>query len=114
MKAMVGDRGLADLAGIHFLRGNVLARMSRLPEAEAEFAEEVRNFPWYADAWQALAMARASQNRVPEARKTIDEMIRTNASPQAYTVAVRTLTILGDTAGASRYRSEGARRYPRS
>ncbi len=114
VKALVGDRGLADLAGIHFLRGNVLARMSRLPEAEAEFAEEVRNFPWYVDAWQALAMAHASQNSVPEAKKTIDEMVRTNGSPQAYAVAVRTLTILGDTAGASVYRSEGARKYPRS
>ena len=113
VKALVGERGLADLAGIHFLRGNVLARMSRLPEAEAEFAEEVKNFPWYVDAWQALAMAHASQNRVPEAKKTIDEMVRKNGSPQAYAVAVRTLTILGDSAGASTYRSEGARKYPR-
>ena len=78
VKALVGDRGLADLAGFHLLRGTVLTRMSRLPEAEAEFAEEVKNFPWYVDAWQALAMARASQNRVPEAKKTIEEMIRTN------------------------------------
>jgi choline-sulfatase len=112
VKAMFGERGLADLAGFHFLRGNVLARMNRLPEAEAEFAEEVRSFPWYVDAWPALAMARASQNRVPEAKKTIDEMIRANGSPQAYALAVRTLTILGDTAGASRYRSEGAGKYP--
>jgi arylsulfatase A-like enzyme/Tfp pilus assembly protein PilF len=112
VKTLVGERGLADLAGFHFLRGNVLARMNRLPQAEAEFAEEVRNFPWYVDAWPALAMARASQNRVPEAKKTIDEMVRTNGSSQAYALAVRTLTILGDTAGASRYRSEGARKYP--
>ena len=110
---MAGERGLADLAGFHFLRGNVLARMNRLPEAEVEFAEEVRHFPWYVDAWPALAMARASQNRVPEAKKTIDDMVRTNGSPQAYALAVRTLTILGDTAGASRYRSEGARKHPR-
>jgi hypothetical protein len=59
-------------------------------------------------------LARASQNRVPEAKKTIDEMVRTNGSPQAYAAAVRTLTILGDTADASRYRSEGARKYPGS
>ena len=58
-------------------------------------------------------MARASQNRVPEAKKTIDEMVRTNGSPQAYALAVRTLTILGDTPRASAYRSEGARKYPR-
>jgi arylsulfatase A-like enzyme/Tfp pilus assembly protein PilF len=113
VKALVGDRGLADLAGFRLLRGNVLARMSRLPEAEAEFAEEVKNFPWYVEAWQALAMAHASQNRVSEAKKTIDEMVRTNGSPQAYDTAVRTLTILGDTARASVYRSEGARKYPR-
>jgi tetratricopeptide (TPR) repeat protein len=112
VKALVGERGLADLAGFHFLRGNVLARMNRLPEAEAEFAEEVRSFPWYVDAWPALAMARASQNRVPEAKATIDEMVRTNGSPQAYALAVRTLTFMGDAAGASRYRSEGARKFP--
>jgi choline-sulfatase len=112
VKALVGDRGLADLVGFHLLRGNVLARMSRLPEAEAEFAEEIKNFPWYVEAWQALAMAHASQNRVSEAKKTIDEMVRTNGSPQAYDMAVRILTILGDTARASAYRSEEARRYP--
>ncbi len=112
VKATFGERGLADLAGFHFLRGNILARMNRMPEAEAEFAEEVRSFPWYVDAWPALAMARASQNRVPEAKKTIDEMVRANGSPQAYALAVRTLTILGDTAGAARYRSEGAEKYP--
>ncbi len=114
VKALVGDRGLADLAGIHFLRGRVLARLNRLPEAELEFAEEVKNFPSYVDAWQALAMAHASQNRVSEAKKTIDEMVRANGSPRAYATAVSTLTILGDSAGASRYRSEAARRYPRS
>lgn len=113
VKALVGERGLADLAGYHFLRGNVLARMNRVPEAEAEFAEEVRSFPWYVEAWQALAIARASQNRVPEAKKTVDEMVLTNGSPQAYAMAVRTLTILGDAAGASRYGSEAARKFPR-
>jgi arylsulfatase A-like enzyme/Flp pilus assembly protein TadD len=114
VKALVGERGLADLAGIHFLRGNVLARMNRLPEAEAEFAEEVKSFPWYVDAWQALALARASQNRVPEAKKTIDEMVSANGSPQAYAAAVRTLTALGDAAGASRYGSEAAGKYARA
>ena len=114
VKTLVGDRGLADLAGIHFLRGNILARMSRVPEAEAEFAEEVRSFPWYLDAWQALALAKASQKRVPDAKNTIAEMVRTVGSPQAYAVAVRTLTILGDAAGASAYRSEGAGKFPRS
>ena len=115
VKAQVGEKGLADLVGFHKLRGNILARMGRLPEAEAEYAEEVRSFPWFVDAWQALAMARASQNRVPEAKETIAEMmVRTNGSPQAYAVAVRVLTALGDTAGAARARSEGARRYPGS
>jgi choline-sulfatase len=112
VKTLVGERGLADLAGFHFLRGNILARMNRMPEAETEFAEEVRSFPWYVDAWPALAMARASQNRLPEAKRTVDEMVRANPSPQAYALAVHTLTILGDTAGAARYRSEGAGKYP--
>jgi tetratricopeptide (TPR) repeat protein len=113
VRALVGEQGLGDLAGFHLLRGNVLARMNRLPEAEAEFAEEVKNFPWYVDAWQALALAHASQNRVPEAKKTIDEMVRQNGSPEAYAVAVRTLTILGDAAGASVYKTEEARKFPR-
>lgn len=112
VKALVGERGLEDLAGFHFLRGRVFARSHRVREAEAEFADEVRNFPWYLDAWPALAMVRASQSGVPEARKTIDEMVRANGSPQAYAVAVRTLTLLGDTAGASHYRSEAAGKFP--
>ena len=114
VRALVGERGLSDLAGYHFLRGNIFARMNRLTEAEAEFAEEVRRFPWYVDAWQALAMAHASQNELPEARRTVDEMVLSSGSPEAYAAAVRTLSALGDAAGASRYRSEGNRKYPGS
>jgi tetratricopeptide (TPR) repeat protein len=112
VRDLTGERGLADLAGFHFLRGNILARMHRLSDAEAEFAEEVRRFPWYVEAWQALAMAHASQNELPEAKNTIDEMVRASGSPESYAAAVRALTVLGDAAGASRYRSEGSRRYP--
>ncbi|HTS02227.1 MAG TPA: sulfatase-like hydrolase/transferase, partial [Thermoanaerobaculia bacterium] len=112
IRTLAGEEGLADLAGFHFLRGSILARMNRLSDAEAEYAEEVRRFPWYVNAWQALAMTHAAQNEIPEAKRTIDEMVRLGGSPEAYAAAVRALTALGDAEGAARYRSEGARRYP--
>ena len=111
LKAKVGEKGLADLTGYRFLRGNLLGRLGRWDEAEKELAEEARLFPHYLPAWQTLVFVRASRGRPAEARKTVDEMVAAAEGPAAYMAAVDLLTRMGDAEGAARYRAEGARRF---
>ena len=111
VKAKVGEKGLADLTGYRFLRGNLLGRLGRWEEAEKELAEETRLFPQYLPAWQTLVVVRASRGRTADARRTVDEMVAGAGSPGAYMAAIDMLTKLGDAEGAARYRAEGARRF---
>ncbi len=114
VRQMAGERGLLDLAGFHFLRGNLLGRLNRFDEAEAEFKMEVEKFPRYLPGWQALAMIRASRNRMPEAKAVLSEMVRVVASPDAYAAAIEVSNRIGDQAGAAAFVAEARKRYPRS
>jgi tetratricopeptide (TPR) repeat protein len=111
VKAKVGEKGLADLTGYHFLRGNLLGRLGRWEEAEKELVLETRLFPQYLPAWQALVFVRASRGRPAEARKTVEEMVAAADGPGAYMAAIEMLTRMGDAEGAARYRAEGTRRF---
>jgi len=111
LRETVGERGLDDLAGYRFLRGNLLGRLGRWEEAEAEILEETRRFPGYVPAWQTLVLLQASRGRGAEARKTVDEMIAAAEGPAAYAAAAELLERLGDAAGAARLRA-GARVGP--
>lgn len=111
VKAKVGEKGLADLIGYRFLRGNLLGRLGRWEEAEAELAEETRLFPQYVPAWHTLVFVRATRGRSAEARRTVEEMVAAAASPSAYAAAADLMAQMGDEAAARRYQAEGARRF---
>ena len=111
VRARVGERGLGDLIGFHFLRGNLLGRLNRWEEAEAELVEETRKFPQNLLGWQTLAFVYADRGRVPEAKKAVDGMVEAVPTPAAYEAAVRLLERMGDATGAVRFRAEAARRF---
>ncbi|HQQ76784.1 MAG TPA: sulfatase-like hydrolase/transferase [Thermoanaerobaculia bacterium] len=100
------------LAGLHLLRGDVLARMGRPKEAEAEFREELRAYPTTLKAWSSLVILYATQNRTADARKAIEEMVAAAPGVDAYLAAYQTLSVLGDRAGAERWKQEGLKKYP--
>jgi choline-sulfatase len=100
------------LAGLHLLRGDVLARMGRPKEAESEFREELRAYPTTLKAWSSLVILYATQNRTADARRAIEEMVATSPGVDAYLAAFQTLSVLGDRAGAERWKQEGLRKYP--
>lgn len=106
LRETVGERGLDDLAGYRFLRGNLLGRLGRWEEAEAEILEETRRFPGYLPAWQTLVLLRASRGRGEEARRTVDAMVAAAEGPSTYVAAAELLERLGDAAGAARLRAE--------
>ncbi len=112
LRAKVGERGLGDLIGFHFLRGNLLGRLNRWAEAEAELLQETRQFPQNLNGWQTLALVYANRGRVPEARKVVDAMVEAVNSPAAYAAADDLLTKMGDAPGAARVRTDAVRKFP--
>ncbi len=100
------------LPGLHLLRGDVLARMGRHAEAEAEFREELHAYPTTLEAWTSLVILYASQNREADAHRTVEEMVAASPGVDAYLAAFRTLSILGDRVAAERWKREGLKKYP--
>jgi arylsulfatase A-like enzyme/Flp pilus assembly protein TadD len=100
------------LFGLNFLRGDVLARLGREREAETAFQLEIRDFPFSAQAWTALAVLHASQGREEQARRTLEELVARVQTPEAYFAASRTLEVLGDPESAAQLRKRGRRLFP--
>jgi len=111
VREKVGEKGLADLAGYRFLRGNILGRLGRWEEAEAELVAETRLFPRYSPAWQTLAVLLASRGRGAEALRTVAGMLEADPSPGTFSAGAELLAKMGDAAGAERVRAEAARRF---
>ncbi|HUM03078.1 MAG TPA: tetratricopeptide repeat protein, partial [Thermoanaerobaculia bacterium] len=56
-----------EVRNLHFVRGEILRRLGRLIEAEAELREEIRVSPGNPDAWAALAAVCAAEGRLADA-----------------------------------------------
>ena len=104
-------RGLPP-AGLHLLKGDILARLNRHSEAEAEFRAEVRAFPATYQAWESLVLLLAAQGRPADARAAVSEMIATVPGVDSYLSAIRALAVVGDAASAAHWQREGLARYP--
>jgi choline-sulfatase len=100
------------LRGLHILRGEILRRMKRLIEAEAEFRQETRLFPNDLDAYGALADLYAAEGRRADARETLWRMIAANPTPKAYALGMKTLKVVGDLAEAEVVRRAAAAKFP--
>ena len=100
------------LAGLHLLRGDVLARMGRPKEAESEFREELRAYPTTLKAWSSLVILYATQSRMADVQKAVEDMVAASPGVDAYLAAYQTLSVLGDRAGAERWKQEGLKKYP--
>jgi tetratricopeptide (TPR) repeat protein len=90
-----------DYAGLHWVRGDLLARLGRNGEAERDFLQEIHDFPHDTRPYASLALLYASEGRGQEAVGALRRMVETEGSPAAYAEAVKTLRILGDPQGAA-------------
>ena len=109
----LGEGGTGPMVqDLHFLRGDILGRMERLPEAEAEFKEEIRLFPEGLDAYTSLTLLYASQERPADVRETIRSLVTAIPTPEAYARAVKTLNVAGDRSGAETVRRMAAAKFP--
>jgi arylsulfatase A-like enzyme/predicted Zn-dependent protease len=99
------------LADLHLYLGNSFARLDRYADAEAEFQEELREFPQNIGTYASLAMLYRASNRDQAAEQIIGDLVEAAPTPEGYSMAARLLTIVGEKARAEALRSDARRRF---
>jgi tetratricopeptide (TPR) repeat protein len=103
--------GNGALAELHLYLGNSFARLDRYADAEAEFQEELREFPQNIGTYASLAMLYRASNRDQAAEQIIGDLVEAAPTPEGYSMAARLLTIVGEKARAEALRSDARRRF---
>ena len=99
------------LSDLHYYAGDILARLERYDEAEAQFRLEIASFPQSTRARAALAMMYQATGRGDEAREGIAEMLRLVPTPDSYATAARIWTMFGNRQEAESVRAEARRAF---
>jgi arylsulfatase A-like enzyme/Tfp pilus assembly protein PilF len=96
--------GGPQLAGLHFVLGDVLARMNRPGEAMEAFRREIAHFPNNRDAYARLALVKMLTGDRAGARETLELLVRRSPTKQNHLFAAQTLEELDDPEGARIWR----------
>jgi tetratricopeptide (TPR) repeat protein len=97
---------LSPARNLAYLRGDSLARLTRYPEAEAAFREEIRAFPDNSEAYARLAILLAVGHRtVKEVHGLLEGMYAASPSPETARLAAKTLESIGDKTAAAAWRT---------
>ena len=99
------------LAELHLYLGSSLARLDRYMEAEAEFHEELRQFPQNVATYASLAMLYRASNREQAVERVIGDLVEAAPTPEGYSMAARLWTIVGERARAEALRSDARRLF---
>lgn len=94
-------RNLSPIMSLHQIKGDILGRMNRPKEAEAEFVTELRLFPSNLDSYASLALLYASAGQMADAREVLGRLLSASPTHNGYQIATRVLTVLGDRKGAA-------------
>lgn len=105
------EETLKPLMSLHQLRGDVLSRMDRTAEGEAEFLTEIRLFPENREAYESLAVLYASQGRGADVAKTLEALVQAVPTRPSYLAAAKVLEIVGNKDGALAYRRRAEKRF---
>jgi choline-sulfatase len=103
-RALIAERQLPAPALLHFVRGDLLARMNRVDEAIVDLNEEIRLYPHDREAYASLAAIYVLSGRKREAQRTMERLVAANPSPSSYTFAAQTFQQLGDDESARVWR----------
>jgi choline-sulfatase len=106
-QAKAKDLRLGPVFNLEFLRGDALARMDRLADAETAFRAEIAAFPVHAAPYASLAVIRFMKGDRPGLERQLNEMVRANPSPKSYLLAASTLDSLGEKERAAAFRNRG-------
>jgi choline-sulfatase len=103
-QAVSREKRLGAIYNLEFLRGDALARMDRLDDAEAALRAEIAAFPAHAQPYASLAVIRFMKGDRPALDRELNEMVRANPSPGSYLLAASTLDSLGEKERAAAFR----------
>lgn len=107
-RSSTASKGLTSPRNLEFLRGDALARSTRLPEAVTAFREEIRAYPANTQAYARLAIVLALEHHTrDEVASLLETMYRASPSPATAKLAEKTLESIGDRAGAVRWAGRG-------
>lgn len=109
VKAETSALGQQALPTYHFARGDLLARMGKLPEAKESFQEEVKYYPGNREAYVRLAVLFTLEGREDEANRIFEAMVKANPSRSSYVLAAETFQGLRRQGSANAW-AERARR----
>ena len=105
----LGDRP-SPFDGLHWYRGDTLARLDRHAEAQAAFERAIRDAPFDLRGYVSLATLQRAMNRDDDALVTVDQLVRRVPTPAGYAAAVRLSTLLGQRERAAELRAEARQR----
>jgi choline-sulfatase len=95
--------------GLEFLRGDCLARMNRLGEAEAAFRQEIAAFPKNSETYARLAIVLALKGHTRrEVYAVLESMAAANPGKATDLLAAKTLESMGDKTGTETWRRRAA------
>lgn len=97
---------------LHFLRGDVLARLGRAEEAEKEFRREIGLFPEEPQSYKNLMLLLVTQDRLQEATRLIYDLIEASPTPPSYIAVSHALQVLGDPRGSRFWAHKGLESFP--
>lgn len=106
-QAVAREKRLGAIYNLEFLRGDALARMDRLEDAEVAFRAEIAAFPAHTQPYASLAVIRFMKGDRPGLDSQLNEMVRANPSPRSYLLAASTLNSLGEKEKAAAFRNRG-------
>jgi Flp pilus assembly protein TadD len=99
----------APLPDLESTRGDALARMERIPEAESAFRSEIAAFPHNREAYTRLAVLYALLGRTNDAENTLERMFNANRSADTALLAAETWNVVENRSAAEKWKQRAAR-----
>ena len=101
-----------EVIGLHFMRGDVLARMGRVEDAEREFRREIELFPEEPLAYKNLVLLLVAEGRTREATLLLRLLVASAPTPPSYLAVCHVLQTLGDERGVRFWARQGLAKFP--
>ena len=101
----------APIQDLKSLTADVLARSDRAAEAEMFYLDELRDFPHNLQARASLATLYKTMGQADDAARVVSDLVRITPSPEAYALAAKLWTSLGDRRQAAAVRADAKKLF---